>query len=103
MALVVNNPAANTGEVRDASSIPGLGRSPGVGNGNPLQYPYQENSMDRGAWVDHSPWGSKELDTTEHTRIPDLFYWISPFLLPLQLYKHVIQGNVVNLIPRWGD
>jgi len=31
-------------------SIPGLGKSPGVGNGNPLQYPYQGNPMDRGAW-----------------------------------------------------
>ena len=34
----------------DPGSIPGLGRSPGEGNGNPLQYPYLENSMDRGAW-----------------------------------------------------
>ena len=32
------------------SSVPGLGRSPGEGNGNPLQYPCLENSMDRGAW-----------------------------------------------------
>ena len=57
-ALVVKNLPSN------ASSIPGLGRSPGVGNGNPLQYPYLENSMDRGAWLGYSPWGSKELDTT---------------------------------------
>ena len=35
---VVKNPPANTGDVRDAGSIPGLGRSPGEGNGNPLQY-----------------------------------------------------------------
>ena len=35
---------------RDLASIPGLGRSPGVGNGNPLQYACLENSMDRGAW-----------------------------------------------------
>ena len=34
----------------DPDSIPGLGRSPGEGNGNPLQYPFLENSMDRGAW-----------------------------------------------------
>jgi len=36
--------------VEDLSSIPGLGRSPGEGNGNPLQYSYLENPMDRGAW-----------------------------------------------------
>ena len=41
------DPASNA---RDLSSIPGLGRSPGEGNGNPLQYSYRENSMDIGAW-----------------------------------------------------
>ena len=46
---MVNNPAANTGEVRDASSIPGLGRSPGRGHSNPLQYSWLENPMDKGA------------------------------------------------------
>ena len=40
----------NTGDTRDAGSIPGLGRSPGVGNGDPLQYSCLENPMDRGAW-----------------------------------------------------
>ena len=41
---------ANAGDIRDAGSIPGLGRSPGGGHGNPLQYSYLENSMDRGTW-----------------------------------------------------
>ena len=41
---------ANTGDVGDAGSIPGLGRSPGVGNGNLFQYSCLENSIDRGAW-----------------------------------------------------
>ena len=50
MALVVKNPPANAGDVRDAGSIPGLGRSPGGGHGHPLQYSCLENSMDRGAW-----------------------------------------------------
>ena len=50
VALVVKNPSANAGDVRDKSSVPGLGRSPGVGNGNPLQYSCVENPMDRGAW-----------------------------------------------------
>ena len=49
---VVKNPPANAGEVGDAGSIPGLGRSLGGGNGNPLQYPCLENPMDRGAWQD---------------------------------------------------
>ena len=43
-------------------SIPGSGRSPGVGNGNQLQYSCLENFMDREAW----PWGGEELDMTEH-------------------------------------
>ena len=46
---VVRNLPANAGDARDAGLIPGLGRSPGVGNGNPLQYSCLENSMDRGA------------------------------------------------------
>ena len=50
VARVVKNPPANAGDVRDGGSVPGLGRSPGVGNGNPLQYSCLENPMDRGAW-----------------------------------------------------
>ena len=50
MVLVVKNLYANTGDKRDASSIPGLGRYPGVGHGNPLQYSDLENPMDREAW-----------------------------------------------------
>ena len=46
----IKNPPANAGDVRDASSIPGSERSPGGGHGNPLQYSYLENLMDRGAW-----------------------------------------------------
>ena len=49
MALVVKNPA-NAADVRDTSSIPEPGRSPGGGHGNPLQYSCLENPMDRGAW-----------------------------------------------------
>ena len=64
---LVNNPPASAGDTRDIDLIPGLGRSPGEGNGYPLQYPCLENSMDRGAWVGYSPWGHKELDMTECT------------------------------------
>ena len=50
MALVVKNLPPRARDVRDVGSIPGLGRSPGRGHGNPLQYSCLENSMDRGAW-----------------------------------------------------
>ena len=46
----VKNLPANAGDTRDAGSIPGLGKFPGGGHGNPLQYSCLENSMDRGAW-----------------------------------------------------
>ena len=47
---MVKNLPANAGELRDTGSIPGLGRSPGGGNGNLLQYSCLENPMDREAW-----------------------------------------------------
>ena len=47
---VVKNLPANAGDARDTGSTPGSGRSPGVGNGNPLQYSCLGNFMDRGAW-----------------------------------------------------
>jgi len=56
---------ANARDVKDIGSIPGSGRSPGVGNGNPLQYSCLENSMDGGAWYDYSALSCKESDMTE--------------------------------------
>ena len=50
MALVVKNLPASAGDIRDAGLIPGSGRSPGRGNGDPLQYSCLENPMDREAW-----------------------------------------------------
>ena len=47
---MVRDTPANAGDLREAGSIPGLGRSPGGGCGNPLQYSCLENPMDRGAW-----------------------------------------------------
>ena len=47
--LVVKNPSADIEDLRDRGSIPGSGRSPGGGHGNPLQYPCPENLMNRGA------------------------------------------------------
>jgi len=47
---MVRNIPANAGDIRDMGSIPGWGRPPGGGHGNPPQYSCQENPMDRGAW-----------------------------------------------------
>ena len=60
---------ASVYNVRDLGSIPGLGRFPGEGNGNPLQYSCLENPMDGRAWEElgtgYYPWGRKESGTTE--------------------------------------
>ena len=50
MAQWVKNPPANAGDERDASWVPGLGRSSGRGHDNPLEYSCLENPIDRGAW-----------------------------------------------------
>ena len=50
VAQLVKNPPANAGDVREVGMIPGWGRFPGEGNGNPLQYSCVENPKDRGAW-----------------------------------------------------
>ena len=74
-ALVLKNPPANAGDLRDLGSIPGSGRTSGGGHGNPLQYSCLENPMDRGAWwaIDHSVAKSwtlqKWLSTHTHTHM----------------------------------
>ena len=62
---VVENLPANAGDIRDSGLIPGLGRSPGEGHGNSLQYSCLDKPMDRGAWkvMDHRV--EKSWDTTE--------------------------------------
>ena len=75
---MVKNLPANAGDIRDAGSIPGLGRSLGVGNGTPLQYSCLENFMDRGAWqgtihgvAKNWTW-LKQLSTHSFTLIADV-------------------------------
>ena len=65
MMLVIKSPSDNAREVRDAGSIPGLGRSLGGGHGNPLQYSCLENPHGQRSLVGYSPWGCRESDTTE--------------------------------------
>ena len=69
---VVKNPPASTGGLRDVGSIPGWERSPRVGNGNLLQYPYLENSMDRGTWQ-ATVHGVTESDTNEATECTHIY------------------------------
>ena len=62
---MVKKPPVITGDTKDVGSISRSGRSPGVGNGNPLQYSSLGNPIDRGAWqAPYSPWGRKESDGT---------------------------------------
>ena len=67
MVLVVKNLPTSAGDVRDTALIPGSGRFPGEGQGNPLQYSCLENPVDRGAWWAAVCGGHKESDTTEAT------------------------------------
>ena len=76
-------------QAKDMGLIPGSGRSPGEGNGNPLQYSCLENSMDRGAWR-ATVHGIAELDTMEHTGLVD--YRVSE---PLTLPSHTRQAGTV--------
>ena len=75
VAVVVKNPPANTGDIRDISLIPGSQRFPGGGHGNPLQYSCLENHMDRRAW-----WATVHRITQSQT-------WLKQFsVLPSKEY-----------------
>ena len=66
---VIKNPPANAEDIRDTGLIPGVGRFPGDGNGNPLQYSCLENSMDKVAWqATYNPLGRAESNTNKHTQ-----------------------------------
>ena len=66
VVLVIKNLPANARNTGDAGSIPGLERSPGEGNGNPLQYSWLKKFHGQRSLASYSPWGHKELDMTEH-------------------------------------
>ena len=63
---MVKKPPANAGDIRDTDSIPGSGRSPGGGYGNPLWYSCLENPHGKRGLAGYSSWGCKESDMTEH-------------------------------------
>ena len=69
MVLVIKNLPTHAGDLRDVGSIPGLGRSPAGGNGDPLQYSCPENPMDRGAWR-----AIVHRDAKRHTQPSDLVH-----------------------------
>ena len=81
--LVVKNPPANAGDTRDSDLIAGWGRSPGGGNGNPLQYSCLENPMDRGAW-----WAKVHGITKSWTRLK----WLSIHMGWLWKFQNVFIG-----------
>ena len=70
VVLVVKNPPASAGDIRDTGSIPGLGRSPGDVIGNPLQYSCLENPHGQRSLVGYSPWGHNELDMQVSMHLP---------------------------------
>ena len=77
--MVCKESACNAGDIEDVGLIPGLGRSPGEGHGNPLQYLCLEYPMDRGAWWAivsgvAKTWISLNTHTCTHTCISDLFH-----------------------------
>ena len=118
---VVKNPPANAGDARDMGLIPGSGRSPGGGNGNPLQYSCLENPMDRGAWqatiygVAKSQkqlsnwvilWFRRNIDSFRWPKYVSHIYLVfihsSRFPKPLELPKWWEQQRSCVMLVRWG-
>ena len=91
---MVKNPSANAGDIRDMGLIPGSGRSPGGGHGNPLQYSCLENPQGQRRLVGYSPRGRKESDATgaEHNMY---------FFKPLSSSRH--QPQTLPRLPSWDQ
>ena len=91
MSLVVKNMPANAVDLRNAGSILGLGRSPGGGHGNLLQYSCLENPMDRGVWQ------AVVLRVTESTQLKQLSTTRQPIMTKLKqsIYNSVIVLNLM--------
>ena len=85
--------------VGDLGSIPGLGRSPGGGNGNPLQYSCLEKSHGRRSLAGCSPWGRKESDTTERLH----FHVSTHTLLPLLMRPHTPPRGSLTILMKMAQ
>ena len=107
MALLVKHLPVNAWDMRDAGSVPGLGRSPGRRHGNPLQYSCLENPMDRGAWqaivhrvVKNQTW-LKWLNTQSgclYNIVDTKCHWIVHFKV-IYLVTCILPQLKKNLIP----
>ena len=101
VALVVKNPPANAWGVSDVGSIPGLGRFPGGGNGNPLQYSCLENPMDREAWwatVHGAAKSQAQLSNLAHSTYTHFFIGLFVFLLLSRMScLHTLQMNYLSV------
>ena len=86
VALVVKNMPANAGDIRDASSVPGLERSSGGGHENPLQYSCLENHMDRGVW-----WATVHRITKSQTHWSDLTHRV--YIIQEEDYNHTLRDS----------
>ena len=84
---MVKNSPVNAGDIRDAGSIPGWGRSPGEGNGNPLQYSCLETPMDRRAW-----WATVQRVTKSRTQLKQLSMHTQVFLAVSGLSPVAVSG-----------
>ena len=91
---VVRKPPTNVGATGDASLTPGLGRFPGGGNGNPLQYSCLGNPTDREAWwaLVH---GVTKSQTWQHTRVQPAWYWFSNRVIILPNPPHPSLRSVI--------
>ena len=85
MLLLVKNLPSTARDKRDAGSIPGLGRSPGGGHGKPTPVFLPGESHGQRSLVCYSPWGCKELDTTE--QLSKYIYYISMYI---HIYTHIL-------------
>ena len=86
---------AKAGDAGDSGSIPGSERSPGEGNGNPLQYSCLENSMERRSLAGYGPWGHKESDKPERARTSQTPMWSPTSQLTFGGFNYVLMLPII--------
>ena len=104
MVLVVNDLPANARDTGDLGLVPGSGRSPGEGNGNPLQYSCLENSMDRGPWrATVCEVAKSRTQLSEHTYTNRVDIYFSPIEVwvvePAVLHEAVMAPAIPGILP----